>query len=129
MKNKGHASLAELFIIVLFIIVVCIIMFSCRAIAPFTIRADFYISTITRKDNICIRDKCDIFIGDHEVMLKSTNYDIVVNKLVFGQMQGAVGKDQNGKEWEVLVSTMEKDPYLLLLKADTVAILIGAECY
>lgn len=115
-------------ILMLSLFVLCYLM-SCSPNIPLTIKADFYVSTVTKTNNKCIKEKCNISIADNNVILKSLQYDLNVNSFTFVHYGNAYGLDQCGKEWEVMVGTMKKEPYLLLLKTDSVAILIGTQCY
>lgn len=116
-------------IVVLSILGLLYLMSSCRVSEPFTIKADFYVSTITRTNNKCIKEECNISIANNNVILKSLQYDLDINSLKFIHYRNADGLDQYGKEWEVMVGTMQKEPYLLLLKTDSIAILVGTQCY
>lgn len=95
----------------------------------FTVRADFFVTTV--KDNIavCHKERCEMAIANNKIELHTRDRFIVVDHLKFICYSWAVGLDQDGQEWEVMVGNMRKDPYILLLKSTTVAILVGYECY
>lgn len=93
------------------------------------VRADFFVSTITKAGSVCVKEKCELSIANNEVCFLSNQHALIVDQLEFIQSRNAVGTGSDGKQWEVTVGTMRREPYLLLLKSNTVAILVGYECY
>lgn len=115
---------------IILIMSILFIITSCRVTyQPFIIKDNFYVSTITKTGNKCIKEKCNISIANNKVILESPQHNIEIGSFGFVHYGDAYGSDKNGKEWEVMVGTSEKEPYLLLLKTDSVAILIGTQCY
>lgn len=93
------------------------------------ISADFFVSTVTGGGSGCVKQHCAISLANNEVMLASDQHNVIVNRFTFIQYLRATGVGTDGKEWEVLVGNLRKEPYLLLLKTDSIAILVGYECY
>ena len=91
--------------------------------------ADFFVSTITKDSNICKKERCLLSITNDKIQLHTDSKNIVIDQFVFVYHRDALGRDKHGKQWEVMVGNMRKEPYLLLLKSDAVAILVGYECY
>lgn len=94
-----------------------------------SLKADFFVSTITKDISICQKETCVLYISDDEVQLCTRETNLIVTEFAFGLNREAKGKDRYGVEWEIAVGNMHREPYLLILESDSVSILIGYKCY
>lgn len=94
-----------------------------------SLRADFFVSTITKDTITCHKENCVLSIADDMVQFYTEKTNLVISELAFNLHREAIGSDRHGKQWRVVVDNMRREPYLLLLKSDTAAILVGYKCY
>lgn len=88
-----------------------------------------YVSDITPQRTECTKQYCQIAIGETEIAFLSDNHGLIINSFKWVKFSDVMGLDQNKKPWEVMVGNMVKEPYIMLLKSDSLAILVGWECY
>lgn len=102
---------------------------ACAARQPMVISADLYVSDITRQRTECTKQYCQIAIGEKDIAFLSENHALLINCFSWVHFSDVMGMDQNKQPWEVMVGNMVKEPYIMLLKSDSLAILVGWECY
>lgn len=111
------------------IIGLLLLISGCAARQPMVVSADLYVSDITQQHTECTKQHCQIAIAETEIAFLSDNHALLINSFSWVHFSDVMGIDQNKVPWEVMVGNMVKEPYIMLLKSDSLAILVGWECY
>ena len=113
-----------------FAILFTFLLASCGSLnAPFRFRAEMYVSVIKECGISCNRQMCDISIDNSLVAVKCPTITTTIDRFKNVRYGYAEGKDLQNKPFTVMAGKMKKEPYMLVIKSDSVCYIFGYQCY
>ena len=113
-----------------FAILFTFLLASCASLnAPFRFRGEMYVSVVKECGISCNRQMCDISIQNSSVAVKCPTITTTIDRFKNVRYGYAEGKDLQNKPFTVMAGKMKKEPYMLLIKSDSVCYIFGYQCY